>query len=309
MRRRTRNQIRTLCIILVSLLALTACAPDIYFLGDPALAAAIANRDKFEAELERAGREHNYAVEVLWDPSEELGTAWLEEQVQRITADALALSPYFSLFANEMSEARPEISLIAFTGQAAGAANLLRVSFDRVEAFQALGEQAARWELAGESRRVSALFLVDTDAAEDEHAALEEGYRAAAEEVLASRVFGAVPDRDTVRRIIRDQIAAGVNGFIVFLGSANRFALELLQTEPVVFATEHAARAPALNDAVMLSLEYPLATGLSAALEAVRDGEHGLVRVRAEVVRGGGYERPQLSESVEANNGESESAE
>ena len=125
------------------------------------------------------------------------------------------------------------------------------------------------------------------------------------------RVFETLPDRESVRRVIRELMAEGTNAFVVLVGGANRFALEMIQSEPVVFATDFAVSAPRLADSLLFSIEDRMDDGLSRALAELYgapgdgQGDSRPVVVASRIVPGKAYDNPQL-EALAARDAESE---
>jgi hypothetical protein len=228
------------------------------------------------------------------DPSESVGTSWLESRLADTSAPTVALSPYFSLFAADFSREHPERRFVAFYGSGEPAENLVRVVYDREPAYRLAGELLAEWESVP-GRQVAAVAVSETESDRVRLRALREEYLRATVADLEVEEYGADPEREEVSRVMRELLADGVNGFVVLLRSANRIALDILQNEPVVFATEHASYATSLSDALLFTIEDPVDEGLAAALEQLQGGVGAIVRVNAEVVRGAGYENPQLS--------------
>lgn len=285
---------RRLVLTAVIGLALAGCRPTAVFFGDPAFRATVPDPQAFAAVAEQAADEAGYRITVEWDPSEELSTGWLDERLGVTKASVAALSPYFSLFAVDLAEARPDVRFIALGEGGAARANVIRVAYDKVPAMREAGRLISEWEHSSPGRLAAGLFLTDTARRESEKAALVEGYRAAGFSSPHIQEFATLPDRDTVRYHVRELLADGVNAFLVFLGTSDQFALELLQSEPVVFAGTSVMSAPSLYDSLLCSVESPVGIAIGAALN-VADDDDGVITVSSVVVTGGGYSSPQLS--------------
>jgi hypothetical protein len=297
---RSRATLLALAVILFTL----GCAPSVTFFGDQALLATIAERSAFEDSLHQAAEKAGQRLAIRWDPSEQLATSWLEEQLADLQTPVVVLSPYFSLFASEFADAHEDLSIVAFTGGGSDRTNLTRVAFDRISALESAGELVRSWEEAGSDRKAAVLYVAGSDARDRELDALLAAYTGAGSAELAVRRFGTPPDRETVRREIRDLLAEGTNAFLVFAGASNRFALELLRSEPVVFATDFAASATSLDESLLFSIEERLDTGLETALAAINSGDEGqLVTTSSLVAVGRGFENPQLTRAPTADEG------
>lgn len=292
---RSNRGAATLSILLLSVML--GCEPSIIFYGDQALRAIIADPAEFQKAMVQMADEEGHRLALEWDPSAELSTAWLEDQLAEVGASVVVLSPYFSLFASELADTHGDVSFIGFSAGASERANLTRVVFNRVPAMEEAGSLVHRWEEAGSGRKAGVLFLTDSETRRAELEALVDSYDGAGS--ISVRRFNIAPDREMVRRTIRDFRAEGVNAFLLFAGTSSRFALELLQSEPVVFATDSASAATSLGDALLLSIENRLDSGVAAALRAIVGGaEGGTVTADAVVEIGGAYADPQLGRPV-----------
>ncbi|MEE8440226.1 MAG: hypothetical protein V3S41_00775 [Spirochaetia bacterium] len=292
--RRRRVWITGLVIMVLSIML--GCTPSVIFYGDPILRAIVADPGEFRRFLEQAAEDEGRSLALEWDPSVELGTAWLEDRIVHASPAVAVLSPYFSLFASDLAETYADVYFIGFAGGAPEQANLTRVVFDRVPAMEDAGSLVKTWEEAGTDRKAAALFLTNSEMGRAELEALVDSYEGEGVETIRISRFDISPDRETVRRAIRDLRADGVNAFLVFIGPSNRFALELLQSEPVVFATDFASAATSLGDALLFSIENRLDIALASALDAVGAGaEGGIVTVHSRVEIGRAYADPQLS--------------
>ena len=140
-------------LAILSVIVLVAgCAPTVVFYGDSAYLAAIVNTDDFESRMERAAADAGQRLVTEWDPSDALATAWLEQSLDEPVAPIVVLSPYFSLFASDVAARYPDISVIAMGGEVSQQANLTRVTFDRVPAFERAGALVRDWVSAGDDR-------------------------------------------------------------------------------------------------------------------------------------------------------------
>ncbi len=286
-------------LVLLILLVLLGCAPSVVFYGDQALRAIVADPGEFQKSLERVAEDEGHSLALEWGSSAELGTGWLEGQLVETSVPVVVLSPYFTLFASELADRYPDVNFIGFAGGASERANLTRVVFDRVPAMEEAGSLVKAWEKAGTDRKAATLFLTNSEMRRAELKALTDSYGSEGVEGINVSRFNAPPDRETVRRAIRDLRAEGVNAFLVFVGSSNRFALELLQSEAVVFATDFATGAVSLDDALLFSIENRLETGLAAALSVVGAGAAGgTVTAHSVIEIGGAYGDPQLTAPV-----------
>ena len=289
------TRVRGAGLVILILLVMLGCAPSVIFYGDQALRAIVADPGEFQKSLERVTENEGHRLALEWDSFAELGTGWLEDQLVQRSVPVVVLSPYFSLFASELAETYPDVSFIGFAGGISERANLTRVVFDRVPAMEEAGSLVKAWEEAGTDRRVAALFLTNSEVRRAELEALTDSYGSEGAEGINVSRFNGPPDRETVRRVVRDLRAEGVNAFLVFIGSSNRFALELLQSEAVVIATDFASGAVSLDDALLFSIENRLDTGLAAALSVVGAGvEGGTVTAHSVIEIGGAYADPQL---------------
>ena len=287
-------------LAILVLLVLFGCTPSVVFYGDQALRAIVADSAEFTGALERAADEAGHVLVIEWDPSPELGTAWLENRLQDPPAPVIVLSPYFSLFASELADTYADLDFIGYLGTSSERANLTRVVFNRVPALEEAGVLVRAWEEAGTDRQAAALFLANSDMRRAELEALIGSYGEAGAVGINVHRFASPPDRETVRRAIRDLRADGVNAFLVFIGPSNRFALELLQSEAVVFATDFASTAVTLSDGVLFSIENRMEIGLAAALNSVGAAAGGTVVTADSVVEiGGAYANPQLGAPVQ----------
>ena len=305
-----RCRARAVTLSIVVIWVTLGCTPGVAFYGDQALLATLADRAEFEDDLQQAADNVGQRLAVEWDPSEELATAWLEAQLAQPRAPVVVLSPYFSLFASDFADTHASLRFIAFAGGGSARPNLTRVVFDRLPALENAGVLVRSWEDAAVDRKAAVLYLTNSEVRQTELLTLVSSHGGEGSEVLVVRRFDTPPDRETVRREIRDLRAEGVNAFLVFVGSSNRFALELLQSEPVVFATDFAASAVSLGDALLFSIEERLGTGLEAALSALDSGAGAALVTAPSVVEfGNGYENPQLRSGVpEAGEGERQDA-
>jgi len=290
-----QSRVRAAVLIILVLSVMFGCTPSVIFYGDQALRAVVPDSEEFAKTLERAADDEGLRLATEWDPSAELSIGWLEDQLALATAPVAVLSPYFSLFASDLADTYTELNFIGFQGGASGRANLTRVVFDRVPAMEDAGSLVRTWEDAGTDRKAAALFLTNSEMRRAELDALTDSYGGEGSEGLSVNRFNAPPDRETVRRVIRDLRAEGVNAFLVFIGPSNRSALEVLHSEAVVLATDFASGATSLGDALLFSIENHLDTGLSAALSAIRAGlEGGTVTAPSVIEIGGAYADPQL---------------
>ena len=107
------------CLIPFAFLA--GCAADAVFLADPALAAIVGNNREFEKSLESAAEGLGRRLEVEWDPSDQLGTLWLETRLTQLDVPLVVLSPYFSLFAADIAAEHADAHFVAL-----GAVNSVR---------------------------------------------------------------------------------------------------------------------------------------------------------------------------------------
>jgi len=286
--------------ILVLLVLLGCTPPSVVFYGDQALWAIVADSAEFTGALEQAADDAGHTLVIEWDPAPELGTAWLENRLQDPPAPVIVLSPYFSLFASELADTYADLNFIGYLGASSERANLTRVVFNRVPALQEAGVLVRAWEEDGTDRQAAALFLTNSEMRRAELAALVGSYGEAGAEAINVQQFASPPDRETVRRAIRDLRADGVNAFLVFIGPSNRFALELLQSEAVVFATDFASTAATLSDGVLFSIENRMEIGLAAALNSVGAAAGGTIVTADSVVEiGGAYANPQLGTPVQ----------
>lgn len=285
--------------VLALIVLAAGCSPSVVFLGDPALRVAVGDVERFESRVESAGRTVDERVAIEWDPSPELGTTWLEAELSRTDIPTVILSPYFSLFASDFAEASPETRFIAFGEGATGPANLTRVLFDTVPAMEEAARLIAEWESGGDRRRVAVIHLVNSETARDELDALVNAFDAIGARKLPVTQYTAVPTREEVRQELRNLLNQGYTGFLVRIGAANRHAIDLLQTEPVVFATDAASGTRALDDSLLFSIEHPLEEGVEAALMALRLGDAEPVTVAAGIVPGRALAEPQLEPDID----------
>ncbi|MBU8913275.1 MAG: hypothetical protein KOO61_04575, partial [Spirochaetales bacterium] len=289
-----QSRVRTAVLVIFAQLVTFGCTPGVIFYGDQALRAVVPDSEEFARALQRAADDSGHKLALEWDPSTELTAAWLEDRLAQTDAPLVVLSPYFSLFASDLADTHTELNFIGFGGGASGRANLTRVVFDRVPAMRDAGSLVRTWEDAGADRKAAALFLTDSETRRAELDTLADSYRGEGSEGIRVNRFSAPPDRETVRRVIRDLRAEGVNAFLVFIGPSNRSALEVLQSEAVVFATDFASGATSLGDAVLFSVENHMDTGLTAALNATSAGGGGTVTALSVIEIGGAYADPQF---------------
>ncbi|MFP4549253.1 MAG: hypothetical protein ACLFNT_00490 [Spirochaetales bacterium] len=174
--------------VVIGLLAAVAvlvsgCSPDIVIVSDPLLEAIIPSRQEWEREISVVARQNRVRVGFEWPSAELLDQLDFDEIVSRTDAPKYLLSPYASLFANELATRHPERGFIVTQGGPHDAANITTVSYAWNEGWQAAGNWVANW-LAEDAQRRAVVFASEEDQTQRERvAALREAVERAGEQI------------------------------------------------------------------------------------------------------------------------------
>lgn len=259
--------VRSASVLIAAVLTLVfgACAPDVVFIGDPALRATV-DAERFEATMEEAITGVGRRSRVLWPEADSLGALDPEAAVAATEVQAIGLSPYLSLFAASIAERFPERTFVAFS-RGPDAPNLSRVRFDASAALREAGELLAGWVFDASSR--SAALLVDESrpGLADEARALAEGYRAVAAVDLTTHAFAGSPTREELRARLDALPAAGEVALVVLLGERTGTLLEIARDEELLLGGRNLG-GRADGERVLFTVRDDLALGLAEALES-----------------------------------------
>lgn len=249
---------------------LAGCAPQLVFVGDPVLESAY-EAESTEREIEAAGSDAGLRTRVVWPEGANLASVDFRAVVAESSAATIALSPFASLFVNELATAFRDRSFIAF-GPGPAADRLTRIEFDPLPAMREAGELAAAWLFASGGRSVTLFVAARERGPAALGAAFEAGFELAGGVDLRIERFDTPPSREEVRSRFQSLPGVGEAAIVVALGASSAVVYDLARTEDVRLIVRHLAVRE--GGEVLASVRDDLASGLKAALA---DGRPSLV--------------------------------
>ena len=260
---------RLLHLTVLAIILLSGCGYDATFLGDSALLVA-ADPAALSAELRSAARSSGVRLQTIWQPAETLSGGWLDSAAAASDTPFIVLSPFLSVFAEEVASQIPDRTLIAFYGPESTQSNLIRVHFDAIGTMEEVGAYLGRWVSSSPGRAVSALFLEASEQERHEHRVLEQSYVNTATTALETERFAVVPDREQVRQAIGRIPAADERLIVVFLGSATATALEFLTPATDQAIVRHGIGVPLADAGIAGAVQDDLPRAVGAVFDEIR---------------------------------------
>jgi hypothetical protein len=250
-------------LLAAATIILPGCSSDIVFLGDLALQQA-SGPALLERELRGAVDEAGHRLEIVWQPEGTLDDPWLDAAVQQADVGIVVLSPYLSVFADQVAGVVPDKRVVAIYGPESRVSNVTRIRYDPTEALSELGLLLADWILGRPGRSVHALFYEPNEEARNEARLLEQSYAAASGLRLETTSYPVLPEREQVR-LDMEQLAEAAELLVVaFMGRTTDFVLELLRGESAFAIVRHGVGPPKFAAGIVAVVQDDLSDTLAA---------------------------------------------
>jgi basic membrane lipoprotein Med (substrate-binding protein (PBP1-ABC) superfamily) len=303
----------TAVLLLSASIALGSCSERglLVFMADPYVQ-SLGGGSSLKSGLSAVAGKYDMHLDLLVSGIMEPVDDVLSRRLSRTRAAAVVVGPLFSIEAAQLAGKFPQVRFILMGGPSSSETNgnVLRLLFDRREAFQTMGYASAlslKEETVGAGSSPSGqapaggagvLLPRSRIAADEEVDAFSRGFKqAAGASRLIVQDLNEPIDGETVRKAVRDMRAQGVEIFLPVLGESNEACLEAVRNSGGCVVTADWEGTGAFANQVFLSVEEDVAAGIDASLAAASDT--GIVYGPVRVVSGRARSvPPELKEKI-----------